>query len=89
MEYEFITCECSTHALQVEYVKEDQNYNLCIWQYGHYGSVPMSWKERLRWCWRVLKTGNPWADSIILSKEKRDKLVQLLTADEEKVLLKG
>ena len=68
----FIMCDCSSHMFQIERYyedKRDNGFNLAIWHYGHNGNI-RRWKERLRWCWRILKTGNPWADSIIITNEK-------------------
>ena len=74
----FFKCECSTHALEAEYDSEDEQYNFTIWHYGHQGDVPMSFKERVRWCWRILTTGNPWADAVILSEKSKVELVNYL-----------
>ena len=74
----FFKCECSTHALEAEYDSEAEQYNFTIWHYGHYGDVPMYFKERVRWCWRILTTGNPWADAVILSEKSKVELVNYL-----------
>ena len=71
----FFKCECGTHALETEYDGEENQYNFTIW---HYGDVPISFKERVRWCWRTLTTGNPWADRVILSEKSKVELVEFL-----------
>jgi len=86
----FFKCECGTHTLETEYDDELNQYNFTIWHYGHQGDVPMSFKERVRWCWRILTTGNPWADAVILSEKNKVELVNYLNnkgKSEKKTLL--
>lgn len=68
----FIKCDCSGHMLEVERYDEgdlDVGFNISCWHYGHDGNI-RRWKDRLRWCWRILITGNPWADSITLNDKR-------------------
>lgn len=64
----FIKCECTCHVLEVErynYDEHDNGFNFTIWNYSRNGSKIRGWKEKFRWCWNIIKTGNPWADCII------------------------
>lgn len=68
----FVKCDCSSHILECErYCDSDkeQGFNFAVWNYGHDGNERKKWKERFRWCWRILNTGNPWADSIIATNK--------------------
>lgn len=49
-------------------VVEDTGFNFTVWNRGRHGKV-MTWKERFRWCWNILKTGSPWADDIIATNK--------------------
>ena len=83
----FTKCECSSHLLEVErYFYEDvgetettvdDGFNFVCWNYGHDGNIK-GWKERFRWCWRILKTGNPWADSIIASNKNAREIAEFI-----------
>jgi len=73
----FLKCECSSHALEVEYDEEYGQYSIATWHYGNF-TRPFSFKEKIRWCWRILWTGNPWADSVILSKKTKLELIEFL-----------
>lgn len=64
-----IECECRGDAIQVEFEPEDNQFYFSLWHQGFYNNH-LSWWERLRWTWRILTTGNPWTDLVILSPEK-------------------
>jgi len=89
-----LKCECSGHALEVEYDIYDKQYWFSMWHLGNNGAI-LRWSERIRWCWRILTTGHPWADHVILSEERKNELVEYLqtaseTADKkEKEILLG
>ena len=48
-------------------------FEFSIWSYGRHSSK-LSWRERLRWCWNILRNGNLWADEVILSEKSVKKL---------------
>lgn len=61
-------CRCHTHILRVE--QDDalpNDFYLSMYESSGYG--PMSWKERIRHVWRVLRTGYPFNDCLILSNK--------------------
>ena len=77
----FVKCECGTHAFEIQRYDEgdeDKGFYLSFWHYGRINS-PMKWKERLRWCWRILRTGDPWADGIIATDETANKISDYIT----------
>lgn len=76
MKNKFILCDCSMDLLQVQ--RTEDGFDFAIWSLGR-GKGTLSWKERLRWCWHILKTGNPWGDSVCLSPEKTVELAKFLT----------
>jgi hypothetical protein len=78
----FIKCDCTSHALECQKYKYDEHGNegfyLSFWHYGQDTNARKSWKERFRWCWRILKTGNPWADSIIATNKSARELAEFI-----------
>lgn len=59
-----VKCDCSAEALEIEYDKEENKFYFSFWQQGY--RFRLSWKERIRWCFRIIASGNPWTDSIIV-----------------------
>jgi len=66
-------CECYCSMIEIEKDKETNQYNIALWGHSH-GNYSLSIKERIRWCWRMLTTGNLWTDHTILSAEKAKEL---------------
>lgn len=88
----FLKCECTCQMLEVErydYKDGDQGFNFSVWSHGRDGKSMRSWKEKFRWCWRILKTGNPWADDIIATNKNAravaEFILQNLPNEEPKV----
>ena len=75
-----IICDCYCHALHVDFDAEYDELCLSMW-YRSPGNVKMALSQRLRWIWRILTTGHPFTDSIILDapkgQEMRDFLNQI------------
>ena len=68
----FVKCDCGADMLEITAYDEGGNDNGFYFTFWHYGRINpvMTWKERFRWCWRILRTGDPWGDGIIASKQK-------------------
>ena len=78
----YVKCDCSYHMLQVERYYEDKNdkgFNFAIWEHGR-GNI-LSFREKIRWCWNILKTGNPWADSIMVSDETTVEICKFIQSE--------
>ena len=74
-----LKCDCSCEMLEIERYYEDENdkgFHFALWHM--YRDNNMAWPDRLRWAWKILKTGNLWADSIILSDEKTKELGEFI-----------
>ena len=69
----FEKCVCSSHLLEVQKycddMIQDEGFYLTIWSCSRQSQI-MSWRERLRWIWKIFRTGNPWADSVVISNEQ-------------------
>ena len=73
----FLKCSCGTHGLQVNHEDDFcEEVEFSYWQ--RYLDGRLGFKERLRWAWRILRTGNPWADHITLDQEDKEKLINFL-----------
>jgi hypothetical protein len=83
----FLKCMCSTHLLEVEYFNynspvKETGFNITIWNMN-YNNTITSWKEKLKWCWNIIKTGNPWADSVVLTEERACELAAFILRKEQ------
>jgi len=81
--YLIVKCDCGSEALEVQYWLNDDAKNkypdefyFAFWHYGF--ERPLCWRERLRWCWRILRTGNPWADSILVFPTKAKQIADFI-----------
>jgi hypothetical protein len=72
----FIKCLCSTHLFEIER-SDDNEFNLTFWHYSRQDTI-LGWRERLRWIWRIFRTGNPWSDGIIISDEQAKTIVNYI-----------
>lgn len=75
----FIKCDCSEHLLEVQryqYDNDDKGFYFSIWKRNRL--QPMNFLERIRWCWRILRTGDPWADSIVVLDENAIKISEYI-----------
>ena len=63
----FVKCTCHSEGIMIE-TDEDSLY-LSIWEHGYRGDNSLSWKQKLRYIWQVLKHGKPYTDQIVLDRE--------------------
>lgn len=73
----FLICDCFQHGLLVEKFKDEEEVTLSLYERGLDGRI-LSIKERLKWCWQILKNGKPWSDFVILNVENQKKLKDFL-----------
>lgn len=77
----FEKCQCSTHCFEIEYFcyepKDDKGFYLSFWTYAR-KAEKLCWKERIRWIWNIIKTGNPWSDSIIINNEQAKEITEYI-----------
>jgi len=85
----FAKCSCCEHLLELQrYVEKtdeitEQGFNLSMWTYGHCGQI-LYFIERLKYCWKILKTGRPWADHIVLTDEQAQDIVTFIQSQFKK-----
>ena len=74
-------CDCGGHQLECEifdWKDGEAGVNFSIWERGRDGKQIRGWKEKFRWCWRILKTGMPWADDIIVTNNEARGLAKFI-----------
>lgn len=82
-DYKFIQCQCSSEGLMVRYYREFFNDNnikefyFSLFNEGFQGRK-MYWKDKLRLIWKIIKTGQPYTDQLILHEQDTKKLVDFL-----------
>lgn len=61
----YIKCSCSSEILAVDYDKELEMLDVCI--YNHYATpTKRTLWDKLRYIWQVIKTGQPYSDQMII-----------------------
>lgn len=92
----FYECQCHAEVLSVErsiYIINykdktwDANIYFAMLYYGTQNHRP-TLREKLRHCWRILKTGKHYCDEIILSLEDARELAKDLTAMTDEIKIK-
>ena len=78
----FIKCQCHGEGLGVDYDPDDDYYYFSYWSNG-LSNKNLSWKERLRYCWHILRKGKAFNDEVILNKEDANKLMKFLSASQK------
>jgi hypothetical protein len=72
---EFYKCDCGTEMLEVQHSEDDKGgIWISLWQLGRMGYGKMTIKDKIRWIWKVVWTGNPWGDEICLDADTTRKL---------------
>lgn len=68
----FYECNCYTEGIGYSVIDDESwhELNLFMWSRGkYYHGEPLSFRERLRWCWNVIKTGVPYTDECCLTSD--------------------
>ena len=70
-------CDCFTHGFSVNADAELGVVFLASWTQGRAGQ-DLAWADRIRWAWKVVSTGQPYDDELVLSPESAERLAQAL-----------
>jgi len=74
----YISCSCESETIVLEkFPKEDEVY-VSLFSRG-LNVKRYNLKDRFRHIWQILKTGFPYTDELVLSKEKVKELIKALT----------
>ncbi len=74
----FIKCDCRGHGIGINHIYEDGVYIETYLSYWVEGKWNMGFKEKIRYCWHILTTGNVYADMVIVSNDNRKQLIKVL-----------
>jgi hypothetical protein len=77
---EYISCNCDGEGMVIS--NDEDFVYVAIFNYSRWSSI-MSWKERLRWCWHIVRHGWIWNDEIVLSPSRVKMLSKVLIRHSE------
>jgi len=69
----FIKCDCHTEILNIERDDDVGMYYFCIYEVD---KNKMDWKQRFRYCWKVLTSGKAFNDQMVLSEQSMNELAE-------------
>ena len=70
----FELCGCKSEVLVLEYDKEIGLIDLAIYEHKISFTNKMSWKQKLRYVWQVIRYNRPFNDQIVLDQDQILKL---------------
>lgn len=70
----FELCGCKSEVLVLEYDQEIGLMDLAIYEHTVSFNNKMSWFQKLRYIWQVMRHNRPYNDQIILDKNQIQKL---------------
>lgn len=76
-----LMCDCNTEAMLVEAEHENGVVDFSfayLERTDKYNGVRMGLWQRIRFCWRVLTVGRPYADMVTLNEDKAMNLTRFL-----------
>ena len=80
---DIVYCACNAEAIGIEHEKwkGGEETALAFWRYGGHKRKC----HRLWHIWHIIRYGRPYSDMVVLTKEERHKLIEILTSyDKEK-----
>ena len=73
MKPKYFTCQCGGEILRAEFNDEYKEIDMSFYSYGIFTEKPTLW-ERIKFCFRYLKTGEMYSDYILLSIKDAQRL---------------
>lgn len=76
-----VKCECGAEALEVQFWPNMTDGFPDEFYFSHWKQEffrPLPWREKLRWCWNILRTGNPWGDDIITTPQNAKRIADFI-----------
>ena len=80
-ESKFIKCECHGEGMGIDYDEEDDLYYFSYWSQG-LSNKKLSIRDKIRYCWRVLKKGKAFEDELVFGPKKANELCNWIIANE-------
>lgn len=81
MAEQYFKCSCSSEILRVAYDDELEHTEFSIWEMQN--THKATFRQRLRWCWKILIEGSPYGDQVILEKDGVSDLIKYLTKNQK------
>lgn len=72
-----IICDCYSHILYLNKYEDEEELYISFFEQGFDGKK-LSFREKIKWCWNIIKNGHPYTDMIVLDKTKQSKLIEFL-----------
>jgi hypothetical protein len=69
-------CKCGSHAFLIEAFPEDGLAEIAMWRCG---TPTFTWRNRASAIWKILTTGYPYVDQIMLDKSGVGNLIRHLS----------
>jgi hypothetical protein len=63
----FLQCDCESEVLVINYESDIKMADMAIYEHPVSFRSKMSFYQKLRYIWRILVNGRPYADQIILN----------------------
>ena len=84
----YYECDCHTEGIMMSYEYNESEglplIDIAFFQHGFVGRYPLSFLQRFRWAWYLIKTGIPFLDGVILSQRNAKRLSEDLLKFSEK-----
>lgn len=76
----FIRCDCDSEILVLRYDDEFDMLDLCIYETRTSVKHNMSWYQKFRYVYQLLRYGQPYTDQLILKREQIEELKGFLNS---------
>jgi len=60
-------CSCGSEGITIEKFSDEDELYLSVWERGF--SYPMTWIQRLKHIWQILRNGKLYGDQLVLSPD--------------------
>jgi len=74
---QFILCSCGAEGIYIVKYKDEGETYLSMFSRG-INPVKTSFSQKLRYIWKLIKTGSPYEDEMVLSQKDVKKLIVVL-----------
>jgi hypothetical protein len=74
----WLQCSCNSEALQIRPDYEYPEFEISVWKQGMDDPRWMSFREKIRWIWKIIKDGKPFTDYMIIDRNDALRLSKYL-----------
>ena len=77
----YFKCDCGHAIIEVYKWADDQPplVNLSFYEIGLNKDNRYGWREKLRHCWKIIKTGSAYADEFVFSSEDASRFAKTIS----------